>query len=161
MLFRSNGNMGIFIRGMGMGETSLLADPKVGMYIDGVFMSKTVGAVFDVVDIERIEVLRGPQGTLFGRNTTGGAVNVTTKKPTGEWGFQADASMGNFGYTRERATIDFPKVANVAAKVSINRMKNDGWADNNYSGPAQPAMSPQQQVSKNLASEDKIGRAHV
>jgi hypothetical protein len=59
-------------------------DPKVGVYIDGVFMSKTVGGVFDVADLERIEVLRGPQGTLFGRNTTGGAVNVTTKKPTGE-----------------------------------------------------------------------------
>ncbi|MFZ1293244.1 MAG: TonB-dependent receptor plug domain-containing protein, partial [Pseudomonadales bacterium] len=82
----TNSNMGINIRGVGIGETALLIDPKVGVYIDGIYVSKTVGGVFDIVDLERIEVLRGPQGTLFGRNTTGGAMNVTSKKPTGELG---------------------------------------------------------------------------
>ncbi len=136
---------------MGQGETSLLADPKVGFYIDGVFMSKTVGAVFDVVDLERIEVLRGPQGTLFGRNTTGGAVNVTTKKPTGELGGKAEASVGNFGYMRYGGSLDLPAVANLAAKLSYNHMETDGWADNDYDGPPQqPATS----VEEDLASED-------
>ena len=147
----SNSNMNIVIRGMSQGETSLLADPKVGFYIDGVYMSKTVGAVFDVVDLERVEVLRGPQGTLFGRNSTGGAVNVTTKKPSGELGAKLEGSVGNFGYERYGGSVDLPAVANVAAKLSFNRMQTDGWADNNYRGtPQQPATN----VEKNLASED-------
>jgi len=147
----SNSNMGINIRGVGMGETALIADPKVGVYIDGVYMSKTVGGVFDVVDMERVEVLRGPQGTLFGRNTTGGAVNITTKKPTGEFGAKLEASAGNYGYQRYGASLDLPEVANLAAKISLNKMKTDGWADNNYTGaPQQPAPN----VEGDLASED-------
>ena len=147
----SNSNMNINIRGVGQNETALTADPKVGFYIDGVFMSKTVGAVFDVADLERIEVLRGPQGTLFGRNSTGGAVNVTTKKPSGELGAKVEGSVGNFGYERYGASVDLPAVANVAAKLSYNRMQSDGWADNDYRGtPQQPATS----VEENLGSED-------
>ena len=147
----SNSNMNINIRGVGQNETALMADPKVGFYIDGVFMSKTVGAVFDVTDLERIEVLRGPQGTLFGRNSTGGAVNVTTKKPTGELGAKVEGSVGNFGYERFGASVDLPAVANVAAKLSYNRKQTDGWADNNYTGaPLQPATG----VEENLGSED-------
>ena len=147
----SNSNMNISIRGVGQGETSLLADPKVGLYIDGVFMSKQVGAVFDVADLERIEVLRGPQGTLFGRNTTGGAVNVTTKKPTGELGGKAEASVGNFGYMRYGGSLDLPAVSNLAAKISYNHMETDGWADNNYDGPPQ---QPATRIEEDLASED-------
>jgi iron complex outermembrane receptor protein len=143
--------MNISIRGVGQGETALLADPKVGLYIDGVFMSKQVGAVFDVADLERIEVLRGPQGTLFGRNTTGGAVNVTTKKPTGELGGKAEASVGNFGYMRYGGSLDLPAVANLAAKISYNHMETDGWADNNYDGPPQ---QPATRIEEDLASED-------
>ena len=153
----SNSNMGINIRGVGMGETSLMADPKVGLYIDGVFMSKTVGAVFDVADLERIEVLRGPQGTLFGRNTTGGAINVTTKKPTGEWGVKALASMGNYGYERYNASVDFPKFAEFAVKATVDRMRTDGWADNHYNGVPQPPLGPRSKVEDDLASEDNWG----
>ncbi len=147
----SNSNMSIYIRGVGSFETSLMGDPKVGFYIDGVFMSKTIGAVFDVTDLERIEVLRGPQGTLFGRNSTGGAVNVTTKKPSGELGAKLDTSLGKYGYSRYGGSVDLPSIANVAAKLSYNRMQTDGWADNNYRGtPLQPATS----VERNLAAED-------
>ena len=94
----SNSNTSIAIRGVGSGETSLMVDPKVGVYIDGMYMSKTVGGVFDIIDIESIEVLRGPQGTLFGRNSSGGALNITTAKPSGEFNLKAQASMGNDGY---------------------------------------------------------------
>ncbi len=147
----SNSNMGIFIRGVGNNETALLADPKVGVYIDGVYMSKSVGGVFDIVDMERIEVLRGPQGTLFGRNTTGGAINVTTKKPTGELGGRAEASVGNYGYMRYGGSLDLPAVGDFAAKLSYMAMETDGWAHNHYDGaPVVPATK----VEDDLASED-------
>ncbi len=147
----SNSDMGIFIRGVGIGETSLLADPKVGIYIDGIYMSKTTGGVFDIVDLERIEVLRGPQGTLFGKNATGGAMNVTTKKPSGELGGRAEASVGNYGYMRYGGSLDLPAVSNLAAKVSYMAMETDGWAHNHYGGaPVQPVAK----VEDDLASED-------
>ncbi|MCG3170144.1 MAG: Vitamin B12 transporter BtuB [Pseudomonadales bacterium] len=150
----SNSNMGIAIRGIGIGETALTADPKVGLYIDGILISKTVGGVFDIADLERIEVLRGPQGTLFGRNTTGGAVNVTTKKPTGELGGKAEASVGNFGYLRYGGSLDLPAMGDFAAKLSFNHMETDGWAYNHYTGVAQPPQAPTEKVEKDLGSED-------
>lgn len=147
----SNSNMGIFIRGVGNIETSLLADPKVGVYIDGIYMSKTVGGVFDIVDLERIEVLRGPQGTLFGRNSTGGAMNVIAKKPSGELGGRAEASVGNYGYLRYGGSVDLPAVSNFAAKLSYMAMETDGWAKNHYDGAP---MLPATKVEDDLASED-------
>ncbi len=147
----SSSSMGVFMRGVGSGETSLISDPKVGIYIDGVYISKTAGALFDVADMERIEALRGPQGTLFGRNTTGGALNVTTRKPTGELGGKVAASVGNYGYLRYGGSLDLPAVANVAAKLAYNHMETDGWADNNYDGAPLP---PSRRVEEDLASED-------
>ncbi|NCY17587.1 MAG: hypothetical protein EBX39_12690, partial [Actinobacteria bacterium] len=127
----------------GEGETSLLANPKVGVYIDGVYMSKTVGGVFDIVDMERIEILRGPQGTLFGKNTVGGAMNVTTRKPGGVFDAKLQGSLGSDGYTRYGGSIDTPEVANIAAKFSYMHMESDGWATNDYQGtPTQPAGPP-------------------
>ena len=115
----SNSNMSIFIRGVGSGETALMVDPKVSFYIDGVYMSKTVGGVFDIVDMQSIEVLRGPQGTLFGRNSTGGAINVTTVKPKGELAVKLAGSVGNDGYQRLTASVDTPKMFDMlSAKIS-------------------------------------------
>ena len=131
----SNSNAGVFIRGVGAGETSLMVDPKVGVYIDGVYMSKTVGGVFDVVDLESVEVLRGPQGTLFGRNSSGGALNLTTAKPSGEFGLKLQASVGNDGYRRYAGTADLPTVGGVfSAKISGTLMDYDGWAVNSHPG---------------------------
>ena len=133
----SNSNAGVRIRGVGTGETSLLVDPKVGVYIDGVYMSKTVGAVFDIVDIESLEVLRGPQGTLFGRNSTGGALNITTAKPSGELGARVSASVGNDGYRRYAGSVDLPGMGDMfSAKLSGMLMDYDGWAKNTYPGGA-------------------------
>lgn len=134
----SNSNMSIFIRGVGSGETALLVDPKVSFYVDGVYMSKTVGAVFDIVDMESIEVLRGPQGTLFGRNSTGGAINVTTVKPSGELGGTVEASAGNDGYQRYRASLDLPQMFDMlSVKLSGMHMEYDGWAENDFPGQEQ------------------------
>ncbi len=140
----SNSNMSIFIRGVGSGETALMVDPKTSFYIDGVYMSKTVGAVFDIVDLQSIEVLRGPQGTLFGRNSTGGAVNVTTVKPSGELGLRLEGSLGNDGYQRLGASVDTPQLFGMLSmKFSGMLMEYDGWADNDYPGQ-----------ESDLASED-------
>ena len=140
----SNSNMSIYIRGVGSGETALTVDPKTSFYIDGVYVSKTVGAVFDLVDLERIEVLRGPQGTLFGRNSTGGAINVSTVKPTGESGGRLEASLGNDGYQRIIGSFDLPKIGDMLSiKFSGMNMEYDGWATNSFPGQA-----------RDLASED-------
>ncbi|MBN7796829.1 TonB-dependent receptor [Parahaliea mediterranea] len=140
----SNSNMSIYIRGVGNGETSLMADPKTSFYLDGVYMSKTVGAVFDIVDLESVEVLRGPQGTLFGRNSTGGALNVTTVKPTGEFGLKAEANLGNDGYQRTALSVDTPQLFGMlSAKVSGMLLDYDGWAENDFPGG-----------ERELASED-------
>lgn len=140
----SNSNMSIYIRGVGSGETSLMVDPKTSFYLDGVYMSKTVGAVFDIVDLQSVEVLRGPQGTLFGRNSTGGAINVTTIKPTGELGGRLEASIGNDGYRRLSGSVDLPKLADMlSVKLSAAKMEYDGWATNDWP-----------EGERDLASED-------
>ena len=77
------------MRGLCRTDTTITDDPYVGIYLNGVYTGKAVGSVLEVADIERIEVLRGPQGTLFGKNTIGGAVNVVSAKPKGEAGVKA------------------------------------------------------------------------
>ena len=131
----SNSNMDLRIRGVGAGETSLLIDPKVGLYLDGAYVSKTVGAAFDLVDLENIQVLRGPQGTLFGRNSTGGALIVESARPSGDLGMKLKASVGNDGYRRYTGSVDLPMIDDrVSAKVSGMLMRHDGWADNVHPG---------------------------
>ncbi|MBK6276711.1 MAG: TonB-dependent receptor plug domain-containing protein [Gammaproteobacteria bacterium] len=148
----SNVSLAIYIRGVGSAESSVVNDPKVGVYVDGVYVSKAVGGVFDVVDLERVEVLRGPQGTLFGRNTTGGAVNITTKKPTGEFGLKANGTVGNYDSQRYGLRIDLPEYYNVAANLSVNHFQTDGWADNRYDGAG--ISSLQSDIEDTVASED-------
>ena len=92
----NRGTMNVFLRGIGQVNWSATMDPKIGVYIDGVYMGRPQGGVFDLLDIERIEVLRGPQGTLFGRNTTAGLVNVITRKPDTDFGGKVKVGFGNF-----------------------------------------------------------------
>ena len=146
------GQFAAFIRGVGTAEPSIINDPKVGTYVDGIYISKVAGGLFDLVATERVEILRGPQGTLFGRNTTGGAISVTTKRPTGELAINAQATVGNYGTQRYRFMADLPKVANISAQVSASYNDTDGWADNHYTGPAYIV----DKVQRDLGSEENM-----
>ena len=119
----------VVIRGATTLNPSMSWEPAVGMYMDGVYLGKAQGGFFDVADIERVEVLRGPQGTLYGRNTLAGAVNIITKKPSGELGGKAQVSVGNYDYHQARATIDLPSFGDFAVKLSGQITKRDGFYD--------------------------------
>ena len=87
--------IGISMRGLGQFESLITFDPAVGLYIDDVLISKNAGSLLDVLDIERMEILRGPQGTLYGRNTMGGALNIVSRKPEKEFGGSLKTTLGN------------------------------------------------------------------
>lgn len=108
-------------------DTSLARDQPVGLYLDGVPVAKSTGAAFDTVDLERVEVLRGPQGTLYGKNTIGGAVNMVTRKPTGEFGGQAWVSYGSWNRIQRRVSVDLPEFANFKVKLGYSGNSQDGY----------------------------------
>lgn len=124
----------IGIRGVFTGDAVLTVDPTVGIYQDGVYLARTAGSAFDIVDLERVEVLRGPQGALFGRNTIGGAINLITAKPSGELGGRLSASFGDRDYYKYQASIDSPEVAGVSAKFSMMGTAQDGPLKSIYNG---------------------------
>jgi outer membrane receptor protein involved in Fe transport len=104
----SNGLMALFGRGVGQADNNPMVDNKVGLYIDGAYSANGIASMFDLIDIERVEVLRGPQGTLFGRNTIGGSINIISKKPTNEFGFRIKGILGENNQREVRGTVNFP-----------------------------------------------------
>lgn len=124
----------IAIRGISGGTSNNSVDPKVGIYLDGVYVGRTVGSVFDLADIERIEVLRGPQGTLFGRNATSGAISLVTAPPTGEFGVKQDLSYGNYDAFRTRTVLNLPELGPLSIKLSYLHDEIRGDAKNLIGG---------------------------
>ena len=127
----------ISIRGATTLNPAMTWEPAVGLYLDGVYLGKAQGGFFDVADIERVEVLRGPQGTLYGRNTLAGAVNIITAKPTGELGGKAQVSVGNYDYGQIRASLNLPAFGDFAVKLSGQISNRDGFydMDPSFGGP--------------------------
>lgn len=122
-------NATMFIRGVGQNDFATFSDAGVGLYIDGIYMGRTIGGIMDAVDMSRVEVLRGPQGTLFGRNTIGGAVNIITQQPTDDTQFRAEATTGEFN------RLDLKGMMNLATadgkfrtRLSVASIKRDGYA---------------------------------
>ncbi len=123
----SSSSSSIYIRGIGSSEFALATDPGVGVYVDGVYLARSIGNVLDLVDPERIEVLRGPQGTLFGRNTIGGAINVVSKRPDSELGGSARLTFGTDSLSRWEGTLNAPVSETVLTRWSFVRTKQDGY----------------------------------
>jgi iron complex outermembrane receptor protein len=119
----------VFIRGIGNTDFSLTTDPGVGIYVDGIYVSRSIGGVLDVLDVTGIEVLRGPQGTLFGRNTIGGAINITSRKPYDEFTGQVQITGGNFGRADFRAAVDIPISQTLLSTFAISKKSRDGYVD--------------------------------
>ena len=127
----------ISIRGNGPTDVGQVTrEGSVGVYMDGFFLSRAQGLALELADVERVEVLRGPQGTLFGRNATGGAVNVVTKRPTGELGFKQSLRYGRFDEFRSVTRINLPEAAGVRVKFDYVHHQRDGWVDNTAPGEA-------------------------
>ena len=136
-LYTSNPrNTGINIRGLGspFGLTNDGLDPGVGFYVDGVYYARPAAATFDFIDVERIEVLRGPQGTLFGKNTTSGAINITTRKPSFKPGASFEVSYGNYGYIQAKASVTGALSKKFAARLSFSGTQRDGVIENVRTG---------------------------
>jgi iron complex outermembrane recepter protein len=118
----------VFIRGVGQLDWMVTGDPGVGIYVDGVYLARTVGGILDLVDIERIEILRGPQGTLYGKNTIGGAINLVTSLPDGELDGYAEVTTGRYDRMDFKGSIEFPIVSDqLSAKLSVVSNNRDGY----------------------------------
>ena len=124
-----------YIRGVGQLDSLAFADPGVGIYLDDVYLGRAQGSFLDVFDVERIEVLRGPQGTLYGRNTIGGAIKFVSKAPSEDPEFYAKATVGSYNQTDFAAGVSGPVAGDkLLGKAAIAYLKRDGYADNSVDG---------------------------
>jgi iron complex outermembrane receptor protein len=135
---RSRGSV-ISIRGVSPTEfTDKSFDPPVAVALDGVFFGTGSGRIVENFDLERVEILRGPQGTLFGKNTVGGVINIFRSKPTGEFGGKVRATVGSDGQQEFRSLLNFPIGETLAAKVFFTDIAEDGYLDNTTTGGEGP-----------------------
>ncbi len=118
----------VFIRGIGHLGTNIFQDPAVGIYVDGVYLARAQGSVFDLLDLERVEVLRGPQGTLFGKNTIGGAVSLVTTKPGNDFRGDVELTVGDLDRRDAKAKIGGPLGDSVFGSLAAYTTRRDGYA---------------------------------
>ena len=132
----SSSTVRLFMRGVGNNDDQITQDPSVAIYLDGAYIARSQGLAMEVADLERVEVLRGPQGALYGRNATGGAINFITRKPDlDEWGFSQGVSIGNRSLVRTLTRANIPLIeGRLAAGIAYLYSKQDGFIDNAGSG---------------------------
>ncbi len=123
-----------YIRGLGNTETISTFDPPVGTYVDDIYLSRQNANNINLFDVERVEVLRGPQGTLFGRNTTGGAINVVMRQPGTEFGGYAEVGYGSYDKKVVRGSVDIPVNDSLGVKISGYWQDDDGFVKNVTTG---------------------------
>ncbi|MBN7795035.1 TonB-dependent receptor [Parahaliea mediterranea] len=134
----------IYIRGVGQQDFRIFTDPAVTMYVDGVLIPRAVGGLLNVLDVERIEVLKGPQGTLFGKNTVAGAIKLDSKRPAEQFEGSAYTTMGEDQRLDVGGSVSLPLSDQLFSKVALTRRSSDGWGQAKPLAPefgAQPASS--------------------
>ncbi len=151
------GEPGYYIRGIGTGNDSAGSDPAVGSFIDDVYIGRRGGTSMDLFDIERVEVIRGPHGTLFGKNVVGGAISIYTRKPSPEFESKLGLTVGNYDQYMLRGLINGRMTDNLSGKFSFSKQQRDGYVDNvvdgmeyhdtdNFSARAQILYTPNDEV---------------
>ncbi|TAK56520.1 MAG: TonB-dependent receptor [Gammaproteobacteria bacterium] len=133
MTFFQHGQSGaaaglIYIRGVGQSDTLTTNDPGVGVYLDGVYIARMQGLDFDLLDVERVEVLRGPQGTMFGKNTIGGAISIASVRPSKTFAGMVGVGLGQYDQVNGRVSLDFPLVpGTLGARLTVLSRRSDGY----------------------------------
>ena len=139
-----NGDTGIpamFIRGVGQSDYRVFTPAAIAPYIDEVYIAQSAGQIFQMLDTERVEVLRGPQGTLYGRNATGGAVNYISRKPTADWEGNATGTVGEYGLTKFEGAVGGPLSNDVGIRLALLKTDSNGWMKNRYTGHDQNGVN--------------------
>jgi len=115
------------IRGIGQDDFAFNLDPGVGVYVDGIYYARTIGSNVNLLDVSRIEILKGPQGTLFGRNTIGGAISVVTRDPGETPMVEVEGTTGSFNRRDINVTADFPLTSNLLSSLTVQSVQRDGY----------------------------------
>ncbi len=150
-----------FIRGIGQNDFAFNLEPGVGVYVDGVYFARTIGAVVDLLDLDRVEILKGPQGTVFGRNTIGGALNIITRRPSDSFDYRGDVTIGRFDRIDVRGAIDVPiRSETLVSQFSFSSKRRDGY-QKRVSFPGGPFNSDEELFSRaRYATPGKSGGEH-
>lgn len=127
-------NAAVYIRGVGQKDFVPTIDPGVGIYVDEVYLGRSAGAVLDMIDIQQVEILRGPQGTLFGKNTIGGAISITTTKPNEELSGKVDIKVGTDERRNIRGVLNVPLSNTLFARGSFGSLQQDGYVFRPFDG---------------------------
>ncbi len=124
----------VYIRGIGQIDTEMFTDPGVGIYVDGVYLARAQGGILDLLDLERVEVLRGPQGTLFGKNTTGGAISFISNRPHGRLASTVELTAGEYARRDLKVKVNAPLAGDLFAAVAVALSNRDGFAESLATG---------------------------